>query len=131
MATDADLSELQLSAMRVLWDRGEASTADVHKALYRSRGLAITTVATLLTRLEKRGLVTHRAVGRTFFYRAVLAESDVRRSAITRVLRSVFRSDPSALLSQLVEHNEVKREDIASMKKLLAASARRRRGAKS
>lgn len=131
MPIDADLSELQLAAMRVLWDRGEATTADVHKALYRSRGLAITTVATLLTRLEKRGLISHRADGRAFFYRAVLAESDARRSAITAVLRSVFRSDPSALLSQLIEHKDVKDDDIASMKKLLAASVRRRRGEKS
>ena len=130
MPIDADLSELQLAAMRVLWDRGEATSAEVQKALYRSRGLAITTVATLLTRLEKRGLVTHRADGRVFYYRAVLEESDVRRSAITSVLRSVFRSDPSALLSQLVQHKDVKDDDIATMKKLLAESARRRRGAK-
>uniref|UniRef100_UPI002FCBE52B BlaI/MecI/CopY family transcriptional regulator n=1 Tax=Brevundimonas sp. TaxID=1871086 RepID=UPI002FCBE52B len=53
---DIALSELQLDVMRVLW-RGEASVADVAAALVTSRGLAHTTIATVLTRLAKRGLV--------------------------------------------------------------------------
>ena len=57
------LSELQLDLMRVLW-RGEASVADVAAALAQSRGLAHTTVATLLTRLAKRGIVAQRRDGR-------------------------------------------------------------------
>ena len=57
MAPESDdiaLSELQLDVMRVLW-RGDASVADVAAALADSRGLAHTTVATVLTRLAKRG----------------------------------------------------------------------------
>ena len=50
------LSELQLDVMRVLW-RGEASVAEVAAALADSRGLAHTTVATVLTRLGRRGVV--------------------------------------------------------------------------
>ena len=57
---DVSLSELQLSLMRVLWQRGEASTAEVAEALRGERDLAHTTVATLLTRLEKRGLLASR-----------------------------------------------------------------------
>ena len=48
---DIALSDLQLDLMRVLW-RGEASVADVAAELARTRGLAHTTVATLLTRLR-------------------------------------------------------------------------------
>ena len=66
IVSGSDLSDLQLAVVRVLWDKGEASAADVQRALHRSRGLAITTVSTLLTRLEKRGLLSHRADGRTF-----------------------------------------------------------------
>ena len=45
------LSELQLAVMRVLWRRREATTAEVVADLAAERGLAHTTVATLLTRL--------------------------------------------------------------------------------
>ena len=60
---DVALSDLQLDLMRVLWQRGEASTAEVAESLAGSRSLAHTTVATLLTRLEKRGLLAMRRAG--------------------------------------------------------------------
>ena len=48
-----ELTDLQMSLMRVLWTRGEAAVSDVHEAAYAERGLALTTVATILSRLEK------------------------------------------------------------------------------
>ena len=55
-----ELTELQLAIMRVLWDRGEAAVSLVHSVALPERALALTTVATLLTRLEKAGLVLPR-----------------------------------------------------------------------
>ena len=60
---DIALSDLQLDVMRVLW-RGEASVSDVAAELAVRRGLAHTTVATVLTRLAKRDLVAARRDGR-------------------------------------------------------------------
>lgn len=130
MATDHQLSELQLATMRVLWERGEGTAADVQRALRRSRGLAVTTVATLLNRLEKRGVVAHRVDGRAFVYRATISEHDVRRSTLRSVLRHLFRGDPGALLSHLVSHADVGEDDIVTMRKLLtdARKAARTRG---
>ena len=62
------LGELQLHIMQALWDKGEATVADVLQALSDHSELAYTTVATMLRRMEARGLVTHRAEGRTFIY---------------------------------------------------------------
>ena len=51
------LTAPQLEIMRVLWDRTEATVVEIHQALRAERPLAPTTIATLLSRLEKRGLV--------------------------------------------------------------------------
>ncbi|NIP78946.1 MAG: BlaI/MecI/CopY family transcriptional regulator, partial [Gemmatimonadetes bacterium] len=50
--------------MAVLWERGEATVVVVREALEPERELAHTTVSTLLTRLERRGVVTRRKEGR-------------------------------------------------------------------
>ena len=47
------LSPLQLTVLRVLWDRGEATVAEVHERVQSTRPLALNTVATLLSRLER------------------------------------------------------------------------------
>jgi BlaI family penicillinase repressor len=116
---DIALSELQLDVMRVLW-RGEASVADVAAALVTSRGLAHTTIATVLTRLAKRGLVAAGRDGRQLIYRALVDESQVRRSMVGDLIQSLFRGDPKALLAHLVSEKEVAPGDLERVQALLA-----------
>lgn len=116
---DIALSELQLDVMRVLW-RGEASVADVAAALVTSRGLAHTTIATVLTRLAKRGLVAADRDGRQLIYRALVEESQVRRSMVGDLIQSLFRGDPQALLAHLVSEKEVAPGDLDRIQALLA-----------
>ena len=120
MSEAQQLSELQLAFMRALWDLEEATVAEVHGRLARSRELAPTTVATVLSRLEKRGLVTHRSSGRQFIYRALLSEQQVRRSMLGRVIEYLFEGDVTAVLSHLLSAREIDPDDLAEVKKLIA-----------
>ena len=122
---DIALSELQLDVMRVLW-RGEASVADVAAALVTSRGLAHTTIATVLTRLAKRGLVDANRDGRQLIYRALVDESQVRRSMVGDLIQSLFRGDPKALLAHLVSEKEVAPGDLERVQALLAKASKDR-----
>ena len=124
MPSTLDLSDLQLAVMRVLWDKGEASASDVQRALHRSRGLAITTVSTLLTRLERRGLLSHRVDGRTFVYRAKISERDVRRSMLSSLVDGLFRGDASAVVSQLLAARDVTEGDIDRIQELVEDAKR-------
>ena len=124
MTTDTDagdiaLSDLQLDVMRVLW-RGETSVADVAAELAVRRGLAHTTVATVLTRLAKRDLVAARRDGRQLVYRALVDESQVRRSMVGGLIQSLFRGDPQALLAHLVSEEDVAGGDLGKVQALLA-----------
>lgn len=116
---DVALSDLQLDLMRVLWQRGEASTAEVAEALAGSRSLAHTTVATLLTRLEKRGLLAMRRDGRQLVYRALVEEGEVRRSMVGGLLDSLFGGDPGALLAHLLREREIAPGDLERARELL------------
>ena len=116
------LSELQLAVMRVLWERGEATTAEVVADLAAARGLAHTTVATLLTRLEKRGAVAQRRDGRSFVYNARLSETEVQRSMVAGLVASLFAGDPAALVAHLVREDEVTPGDLAAIRARLESS---------
>lgn len=118
-AGDVSLSELQLSLMRVLWARGEASTAEVAEALRDERGLAHTTVATLLTRLERRGLLSSRRDGRALLYTPRVSEADVQRSMVGSLLDRLFAGRATALVSHLLEARGVDAEDLAELQALL------------
>jgi len=115
----SDLSDLQLAIMRVLWDKGEASAAQVQRALDRTRKLAITTVSTLLVRLEKKGVISHRSEGRTFVYRPRVSELEMRRRTISSVITNLFRGNPSEVVGQILSERDVSAEDLTRMRKLI------------
>lgn len=121
MSTEPQLSDLQLAIMRILWDRREATAAQVHAALSeQDRDLAPTTVATLLTRLEKRALLGHRTKGRQYVYRAVVTEQEVRQSMMSRVTDFFFGGNPAALVSHMVGAQEIGPADLEQIKALIA-----------
>lgn len=113
------LSDLQLSIMRVLWEQPNSSAAQVTEILRNSRALAHTTVATLLTRLEKRGLLRSQREGRQIFYTALMSESQIQRSMLADLLATVFRGNTPALLSHLVQEDEIKADDLEKIRQLI------------
>jgi predicted transcriptional regulator len=116
---DVSLSELQLALMQVLWERGEASTAEVAEALRPERDLAHTTVATLLTRLEKRGLLASRREARALVYQPLVAQHEVQRQMTGGLLDRLFAGRPSALLSHLLAERRIDAGELAELKRLL------------
>jgi predicted transcriptional regulator len=61
------LSPAQLEIMEIIWDKGEVAAVEVRQLLAGGRELARETVRTMLERMEAKGWLKHRVVGRTFF----------------------------------------------------------------
>ena len=114
------LGDLQLKIMKALWERGEASVGDVLQALGPRAGLAYTTVATMLRKMEGRGLVRHRSEGRRFLYRPAVSPDAVTRSMADDILERLFEGRLADLLSHLLSTREVSREELRELERLIA-----------
>lgn len=115
------LTARQLAVLRVLWERSEATVAEVQRALHTDRPLAATTIATLLSRLEKRGIVAYRTEGRQYVYRALLSERDAQQHALVEVTKGLFEGDVATMVSQLLSSHELRPGDLARVKALIDA----------
>lgn len=113
------LTELQIAILRVLWERGQATVADICEALRPERGLALTTVATLLSRLEKRGVVTHETRARQYVYRPLVTEADVRHSMVRELTEQLFDGNVTALVSHLLSEREISPGDLDRVRAML------------
>ena len=111
------LGDLQHAIMSVLWDRGEATTADVHAVLQAERGLALTTIATMLRKMEDKGVVAHRSEGRQFVYRPTVTQAEVRESMVGELVQRLFGGDARALVAHLVSEHEIDGADLAELRK--------------
>jgi predicted transcriptional regulator len=123
------LGKLQHAIMRVLWRCGEATVADVHEDLEAERGLAPTTVATMLVKLERKGVVTHRTEGRRFIYRPLVDEQQVRRSMVDELTSQLFQGDVTALVNHLLSEHSIESRELAELRSLITERERELRAA--
>jgi predicted transcriptional regulator len=114
------LGDLQHAIMAVLWGQGEATTAEVHEALHAERGLALTTIATMLRKMEDKGVVEHRAEGRQFVYRPTVTQDEVRQSMVGELVERLFDGDAKALVAHLVSEHEIDPVELAALRRRLS-----------
>ena len=124
------LTELQLAIVRLLWEKEEATVVEIWEALHAERGLAQSTLATLLSRLERRGVVTHRAQARQFVYRALITEQDARHSMVSELTERLFEGDVPALVSHLLTEQDMSPGDMKRIRAMLEEVSAKRRAAK-
>jgi BlaI family penicillinase repressor len=113
------LTTLQLSILRELWARKEATVSELWESLHGERGLAPTTLATILSRLERRGVVAHRTRTRQFVYRAMVTEEEVQHSMVGELTASLFEGDVPALVNHLLTAQDVSPGDLARIRAMI------------
>lgn len=118
------LTEPQLAMLDVLWARGEATVADVTSALASHHKLAQTTVATTLSRLARKGVVSYRTEGRQYVYRAAVTEQQVRGSMIAQIANGLFHGDIPAFVSHLLSVRDVKADELERVRQLVEEKQR-------
>jgi predicted transcriptional regulator len=124
MTKSIQLGDLQLAIMRFLWQLGEASVTDVHRGLFAERQLAPTTIATMLRKMEEKGVVVHRTEGRKFIYRPTISEEGTRRSMVEQLTDRLFSGNVAQLVSHLLEEHDVDARELDELKRLIEDKGR-------
>ncbi len=115
-------TDRELDVMAVLWDRGSATVAEVRERL--SDDLAYTTVLSVLRTLEEKGHVGHRGEGKAHRYFPLVERRVAGRSALARLIETVFNGSPELLLTQLVSDRDLSEDQIKKLRRLMDARLR-------
>ena len=115
------LGDLQLRILQSLWAKPDAAVADVHAELKPERDLAHTTIATMLRKMEERGLLTHSVAGRSFLYRAAVGEAEISHGMTSHLVDRLFEGSLADVVSHLLTTREVSRDELRELEKLIAA----------
>lgn len=115
-------TDRELDVMAVLWDRGSATVAEVRERL--SDDLAYTTVLSVLRTLDEKGHVGHRGEGKAHRYFPLVERRVAGRSALARLIDTMFNGSPELLLTQLVSDRDLTEEQIKRLRRLMDARIR-------
>lgn len=111
------LYERELEVMRVLWERGPSTVAEVRDVI--GDEMAYNTVLTVLRRLEEKGHVEHQEDGRAHRYHSLIDPVAVQDSALKRLTRNLFQNSPEMLLTHLVSGRKLSKPELRRLRELV------------
>ncbi len=119
------LPESELEIMQGIWvltEEGEkfVSASLVMKRFPALQRLKLTTVLTLITRLQTKGFIKTEKVGRSNCYTPLIPSDEYRRFATGDYVKKVYLGDKMDLISTLVSDETLTAEELAEIKAVIA-----------
>jgi predicted transcriptional regulator len=113
-----ELGELERQVLQIVWRSSDITADQVRQTL--SRPLKESTVRTVLTRLERKGFVTHAVRQRTFLYRAAKPRGQVAARAVKRIADWFCNGSLDEVLVGMVEAKLLNQRDLRRIAERLA-----------
>jgi BlaI family transcriptional regulator, penicillinase repressor len=98
-----DLSRRERQILDILYQRGQATAAEVQSALPEPPSYSA--VRALLRILEEKGHVRHQQDGPRYMYLPTVARDSAKRSALRHMLRTFFDGSAEQAISALLDEN--------------------------
>jgi predicted transcriptional regulator len=120
--TKAGLGDLERAVMDVLWDLPEgqdATVREVHAVLADDRGVAYTTIMTVMDRLARKGMVEQEREGRAYRYRARGSRAEMTADLMRGTLSELGEAERTPALVAFVE--DASADEVAALRAALAA----------
>jgi predicted transcriptional regulator len=128
--SESTIGEQELALLRHIADRGTASVGEAADEFGAGRGLARSTVLTMMERLRRKGYLSRQMAQGVFRYRACASSADLLKDAVQRFVERSLDGSVSpflAYLSESAELSEQERQDLERIVARLDAAQRRDR----
>jgi predicted transcriptional regulator len=98
------IPDSELDVLKVLWDLGQATVREALETLRAAgRQWSYATVATLLDRLESKGVVTSDRSELAFVYRPTVTAQEVRQKRLNNLVEKLYQGEPGLLVLHLLK----------------------------
>jgi predicted transcriptional regulator len=126
--TLTELSSAQQEIMAIIWEQGELSVSELHQILARDRSVARNTVRTLVERMEEKGWVVHRTIGRTFVYSAAIPQTVSIGQKVSQVIDQACGGSPESLVAALLNYRGLDAGELQRIRQMLKEAQASRAG---
>lgn len=114
------IGEQELTLLRHIADRGTVTVAETVDEFGANRGLARSTVLTMMERLRKKGYLARRMADGVFRYRALSSSADLMKDAVQRFVERNLDGSVSPFLAYLSEAEELSEQERQDLERIVA-----------
>lgn len=113
------LPEAELEIMLEIWKiEGPVCRTDLEKAL-AEKNWAAPTILTMLSRLEKKGYLSMKKVGKTNYYTALISEKDYATVEGKNMMEKFFGNSLKSFVACMTGSEGFSKEELEDLRKFL------------
>jgi predicted transcriptional regulator len=127
MSSHKSIGDQELALLRFISDRTQATVAEAVEGFGQPRGLARSTVLTMMDRLRRKGHLGRRTVGGVYHYAPRTEHSTAVRQAITTFVDRTLGGSISPFVTYLAGREDMSDAELAELEALLETLQRDRR----
>jgi BlaI family penicillinase repressor len=112
----------ELEILKILWETGPAGLGQIHTVLQERRGVATTTVATMLKMMLAKELVERQDGPRGYLWTAGVSRKAAVSGLLGKLLQHVFDGSARRLVAHLIEEGELDDRERDEILEILKAT---------
>ncbi len=119
------LSDGEWKIMNRLWEQ-ESTITELKNILYEDTGWDKHIIITMLSRMEKKGAISHKDGGRAKIFYPLVSREEVSMQETRGFLQKVYRGSLGMMVNAMVEDKALSKEDIQELYDILEQAKARR-----
>jgi predicted transcriptional regulator len=125
------LGTLEKDVMEVLWRRGESCVKDIIDIINYDRDISYSTVITVTNRMVKKGLLTKKKSGKTYFYKPVYTKERFLEIVSKKVVEGVSDISLQTAMAHFIDYmTHLEPEKIEFFSRLIESKRKNERSAR-
>ena len=114
------VGDQELALLRDVAETGPSTVGEVVERFGEPRGLARSTVLTMMERLRQKGHLEREQVAGVYRYSLLVSEGDLLRGAVQTFVEKTLAGSVSPFVAYLTETGEVSDDELAQLEDLVA-----------
>ncbi|WCE05957.1 BlaI/MecI/CopY family transcriptional regulator [Pseudoxanthomonas sp. JBR18] len=114
------IGDQELALLQYIGERGEATVGEVAAGFGETRGLARSTVLTMMERLRTKAYLSRKQVGGVYRYVATAGQDDVVQGAVASFVEKTLQGSVSPFVAWMSQRSEVSDDELAELEALVS-----------
>ena len=113
------LSDAEFEVMDVMWKYAPISTKEITDHLSKTKDWSPKTIYTMLSRLEKKGVIVHEKESRVFIYTPCVSKEQYIEAESRALANRFFDGAMSRMVVSFLDQKELSSEDLDELQRIL------------
>ena len=113
------ISDAEFEVMDVIWKYAPISTNEITDRLAKTKDWSPKTIYTMLSRLEKKGVIVHEKESRVFVYTPCVHKKDYTEAESRTLANRFFDGAMNHMVVSFLDQKELSAEDLDELQRVL------------